>query len=211
MAGDNFMLGITALAVGVIHTLLGPDHYLPFVAMSQAGAWSARKTLGVTVACGLGHVAGSVAIGCVGLLIGAAALRLEMLETMRGDAAAWLFMGFGLAYLVSGLMWATRHAAHENAAAATGWAPWLAFLVFAFGPCEPLIPLLLYPAATAGWGAVAMVVAAFTLATVGTMTITVMAMRHGLAFMPAIAIGRFGHAWAGLAILACGVLVKVGL
>jgi len=30
----------TAAGVGVIHTLLGPDHYLPFAAMARAGDWS---------------------------------------------------------------------------------------------------------------------------------------------------------------------------
>ncbi|MFM8705753.1 MAG: hypothetical protein ACKOHG_18240, partial [Planctomycetia bacterium] len=83
------MLCLSAFSVGVIHTLLGPDHYLPFVAMSKAGGWTARKTLGVTIACGLGHVAGSVVIGIVGLLLGIAVMKLEAFEALRGDMAAW--------------------------------------------------------------------------------------------------------------------------
>lgn len=210
MSNETFVLCAMAISIGVIHTLLGPDHYLPFVAMSKAGDWSARKTLGVTIACGLGHVAGSVVIGIVGLLIGVAVMQLEALEAVRGDTAAWLLIGFGLAYLVSGVMRAIRQAPQEHGHGSSVWAPWLAFLVFAFGPCEPLIPLLVYPAAKASQGTVAAVVAAFTLATVGTMTVAVMAMRYGLSFMHVPALGRYGHALAGLAIVMCGVLVKIG-
>jgi nickel/cobalt exporter len=235
----------TAFTVGVVHTILGPDHYLPFVAMARAGGWTVPRTLAVTTACGLGHVAGSVAIGLVGLALGVAVMRLETLEAFRGDTAGWLLIGFGLAYFVWGLVRAFRsrsgghghahvhaHAdgtvhAHEHthhgehlhvhaAAAQAGgsvavWAPWALFLLFAFGPCEPLIPLLMYPAAKASPWAVAGVVAAFTVATVGTMLAAVVVLRSGAHFVRLPKLDRFAHAFAGLAILACGVLVKAGL
>jgi nickel/cobalt exporter len=235
----------TAFTVGVVHTILGPDHYLPFVAMARAGGWTVPRTLAVTTACGLGHVAGSVAIGLVGLALGVAVMRLETLEAFRGDTAGWLLIGFGLAYFVWGLVRAFRsrsgghghahvhaHAdgtvhAHEHthhgehlhvhaAAAQAGgsaavWAPWALFLLFAFGPCEPLIPLLMYPAAKASPWAVAGVVAAFTVATVGTMLAAVVVLRSGAHFVRLPKLDRFTHAFAGLAILACGVLVKAGL
>jgi nickel/cobalt exporter len=60
MPADLKTLCLSAISVGAIHTLLGPDHYVPLVAMARAGSWSRLKTLGVTAACGLGHVAGSV-------------------------------------------------------------------------------------------------------------------------------------------------------
>ncbi len=235
----------TAFTVGVVHTILGPDHYLPFVAMARAGGWTVPRTLAVTTACGLGHVAGSVAIGLVGLALGVAVMRLETLEAFRGDTAGWLLIGFGLVYFVWGLVRAFRsrsgghghahvhaHAdgtvhAHEHthhgehlhvhaAAAQAGgsaavWAPWALFLLFAFGPCEPLIPLLMYPAAKASPWAVAGVVAAFTVATVGTMLAAVVVLRSGAHFVRLPKLDRFAHAFAGLAILACGVLVKAGL
>lgn len=223
ISSEIAILCLTALSIGAIHTILGPDHYLPFVAMSKAGGWTARKTLGITVACGLGHVAGSVAIGVAGLLFGIAVMRLETLEGFRGDLAAWLLIGFGIAYATWGVMRGVRDIPHEHfhthdhvagstdfVAPAAVWAPWTAFLVFVFGPCEPLIPLLMYPAAKASYGAVAAVAAAFAVATVGTMVAAVMAMRYGLSFVQVPAMSRFGHALAGLAILMCGVLVKVG-
>lgn len=224
MFPETTVLCLAAVAIGAMHTLLGPDHYLPFVAMAKAGGWTARKTLGLTVACGLAHVGGSVAIGLVGLLLGAEVMKMESFEALRGDMAAWLLIGFGLATMA----WGTRQAmrggprepvdAHADgtthppaAASRSAWMPWMAFLVFVLGPCEPLIPLLLVPAARMNAGAVALVVAAFTVATVGTMSIVVMAMRLGLANLQVPSASRLSHVLAGLAIMACGVLVKLGL
>lgn len=244
---ESLALCLTAVTVGAVHTLLGPDHYVPFVAMSRAGDWSLGKTLRVTAACGLAHVAGSVAIGFVGLVLGLAVMRLETLEAFRGDVAAWMMIGFGLAYLTWGLVRAARsrgahhhvhvHAdgtvhAHEHthdtahlhvhepraltaagprAVTAPVWSPWLLFLVFAFGPCEPLIPLLMYPAAKASWWAVAAVAACFAAATIATMTAAVVVLRGGATLLPAAWLERYAHALAGAAILACGVLITLGL
>lgn len=210
---ETAALTATALSVGAMHTLLGPDHYVPFAAMSHAGGWSAGKTLRVTVACGLGHVAGSVALGLLGLAFGVAVLKLELLEGIRGDVAGWMLVAIGVAYLAWGLVAASRRRGHAHTAAAApgNWTPWLLFLVFVFGPCEPLIPLLMYPAARANAAAVAAVVAAFAAATVGTMVVAVLAMRYGAAVARVSRVERFSHALAGLAILACGLLVKLGL
>lgn len=112
---EGLALCLTAATIGVVHTILGPDHYVPFVAMSQAGRWSLGKTLRVTAGCGLAHVAGSVAIGLVGILLGMAVMRLEAFEAFRGDVAAWLMIGFGLAYMTWGLVRAARsHQPHDH-------------------------------------------------------------------------------------------------
>ena len=63
------LLGFAAL-LGFTHTLTGPDHYLPFVAMSRIGRWSLSKTVAITIACGIGHVAGSVVLGMLGIALG---------------------------------------------------------------------------------------------------------------------------------------------
>lgn len=209
----------TAVSVGVVHTILGPDHYVPFVAMSRAGGWSAGRTLRVTLACGLGHVAGSVAIGVAGLLLGVAVLRLESLEAFRGDAAGWLLIALGLACCAGPFLRRQRPADGHGPPAAVRpdpaadgvWSPWLLFLVFVFGPCEPLIPLLMYPAAKASPLAVAAVVAVFAGATLVTMTAAVFAVRSGAGLVGRRWPAPVAHALAGLAVLACGVLIKLGL
>jgi sulfite exporter TauE/SafE len=235
---ESLALCLTAATIGAAHTLLGPDHYVPFVAMSRAGGWSLGRTLRMTAACGVAHVAGSVVIGAVGLALGLAVIRLETLEVVRGDVAAWLMIGFGLATMTWGLVQASRtrgshdhdhgtvhahphdtshlHLHHSPAATAPAatarvWSTWLLFLVFAFGPCEPLIPLLMYPAAKSSWWAVAAVAVAFAAATIATMIAAVVVLRSGVSFLPARGLQRYGHALAGAAILVCGVLITLGL
>ena len=242
MAAELSILILTAISVGFIHTILGPDHYIPFVAMSKAGGWSLRKTVALTGLCGLGHVAGSVVIGAAGLAMGKLAMQLEPLESLRGSVASWLLIGFGLAYLTWGAVRAIRdrphthlhqhangvvhthrhvhdlHHLHVHPPQATSHksetgpiAVWVVFIIFVFGPCEPLIPLLMYPAAQANAAAVAGVVGGFAVATIVTMTAAVVLIRCGLSAVYAHRIHRYSHALAGLAILVCGVLVKLGL
>lgn len=216
-----------AAAIGAGHTLVGPDHYVPFVAMSLAGRWSAVRTAAVTAACGLGHVAGSVVLGLVGIAAGSALSRLEGLEGLRGDVAAWLLVGVGLAYAAWGFMRAfvrrgdgvasVGHGPHLHLVddwhgdQAATWGPWALFLVFVFGPCEPLIPLLMYPAATFSLVAVGAVATAFAVATVVTMMTVVLALRAGCGRVRATRFERYSHALAGLAVAACGLLVVGGL
>lgn len=215
-AAETAALCVTAGSVGALHTLLGPDHYVPFVAMARAGGWPISKTLRVTLACGLGHLAGSVGLGISGLALGLAAARFEPIESVRGDVAGWLLIVFGAALFGWGCWRAAgqRDAdGHESRGAAVRsvWAPWAAFLVFAFGPCEPLIPLVMLPAARAsGWGVTA-VIAAFGAATLATMLAAVWALRRGVGLVRAPRLACCADMLAGLAILACGVLVQFGL
>jgi hypothetical protein len=59
-----FILYLSAASLGLIHTVLGPDHYIPFIMMGRAGKWSLRKTCRVTILCGIGHVAGLTLLLC---------------------------------------------------------------------------------------------------------------------------------------------------
>ena len=71
--------------------------------MAKARGWSLQKTVRVTLICGIGHLGGSVLLGFVGIMLGVQLASLEWLESMRGNVAAWLLIGFGLAYLAWGL------------------------------------------------------------------------------------------------------------
>ena len=96
------------VSVAALHTLSGPDHYLPFIAMAKAGRWSWTRTAWVTTLCGVGHVASSVLLAVAGsaLLIGGESLL--GIETLRGDLAAWGLIAFGLVYAVWGIRRALR-------------------------------------------------------------------------------------------------------
>jgi sulfite exporter TauE/SafE len=225
----------TAATIGVVHTLLGPDHYLPFLAMSRAGRWSRAKTLGVTAACGAAHVLSSVALGAVGIAVGAAVFTLEALEAARGQIAGWMLIAFGAAYTVWGLRRAYRnrphrhwhaHAdgtvhdhdhthdrahAHVHAADAPSLTPWVLFTIFVFGPCEPLIPILMYPAAQGSMMDVMLVTAVFGMATLGTMLTVVFAAGSVASWIRVVTLERYAHVVAGATIVACGLAVKLGL
>lgn len=233
MSSETILLLTTAASVGVLHTLLGPDHYLPFVAMARVGEWSRRKTLMVTTLCGVGHVAGSVGLGMLGIAFGLSLSRLEAFESSRGSIAAWALIGFGLLYTVWGLRKAARghkhahvHAhgngtlhLHEHDHAAehlhphpkeTGrsMTPWVLFVIFLLGPCEALIPLLMFPAATQSVGALFLVTGTFGVATVGTMLAIVFAGLEGIERLPFRRMERHAHTFAGLTILLCGVAIQ---
>ncbi len=231
---ENNAILLTAASLGFIHTVLGPDHYVPFVALSKARNWTRARTAAVTFLCGVGHVGSSVLIGLAGIGLGTSVSRLEWLEGLRGDAAGWLLLSFGLAYMLWGIKKAvkgekhshshthdgvslhshehpheTEHAhVHGNAASVT---PWALFIIFVFGPCEPLIPVLMYPALKNGLGQAMAAAAVFSAVTISTMMVTVFLLLRGVRLLPVERMERYAHALAGFAIFSCGIAVKAGL
>ncbi|MFZ5980167.1 MAG: hypothetical protein ACOYVF_06000 [Candidatus Zixiibacteriota bacterium] len=209
-------LVVTAFSLGMIHTVLGPDHYIPFVAMAKARAWTTTRTLVLTILCGIGHVLSSVVLGFIGVALGVAVARLELIESVRGDIAAWVLTGFGLIYFIWGLRRAGRKHVHthftenENGQKAN-ITPWILFTIFVLGPCEPLIPLIMYPAAKMSTGAVVLVALVFSVTTITTMTVMVAVLKRGIEFIPADRLHRYSHALAGFALLACGLAIQFGL
>jgi sulfite exporter TauE/SafE len=234
MTPEITVLTLAAASIAFMHTVLGPDHYLPFIAMARARNWSMATTLRVTLICGLGHLLGSVLLGMIGIAIGSQLASLEWLESIRGELAAWLLMGFGLAYMV----WGLRHAwlkrphrhwhnhgglphfhnhdraegrEHASAHEQSNITPWVIFVIFVLGPCEPLIPLLMYPAARESMLGVIMVTTVFGMVTVATMTAVVIATMLGLDRLKIQArfgnLARFSHAAAGGTLLVCGLSV----
>ena len=181
----TLLLG-TAASLAIIHTLLGIDHSLPFVALGRARGWTLGRTLVVTAACGAGHVASSVLIGAFGVGLGIATDRLLWLESARGELAAALLIGFGLAYAawavwrhVRGLDGAHRHATERRVT------PGALFVVFLLGPCEPLIPLMVVPGIARDWLTLAAVVMVFGLLTVIVMLAAVAAGYRGADWLSA--------------------------
>jgi sulfite exporter TauE/SafE len=231
-----YALLTTALFIGTIHTVLGPDHYLPFIVLSRVRGWSLSRTVAWTLVCGVGHVASSALLGLAGVALGVAVGGLETLESMRGDIASWAMLGFGIAYGSWGLRRALQgrgeahshphvhadgtlhehhhdhrelhahpHVAPQERRSVT---PWVLFIIFALGPCEPLIPILIYPAAQHSLFGVLAVAGVFALATLLTMTTMVLLGRSGLRLLPTLTIERYAHALAGLALAVCGLSMQ---
>jgi len=228
--GPVGILVATALTLGLVHTVIGPDHYVPFVALGRAGRWTLRRTLVVAGLCGLGHVISSVAIGLIGVAAGLALPSVTGVEEARGPIATWALIGFGLAYGAWGLWSALRgrrHShvhIHEDGSAhvhehghevahahphGSGKAVWVLFTVFVLGPCEPLIPLLMYPAAGHDWIALAIVTGAFGVATIGTMMAMTAIGWAGFRVLRLGLLERYVHALAGGVLALSGVFVMV--
>lgn len=230
-ATASLLLGTTA-SLAAVHTLIGVDHSIPFIVLGRARGWSLRRTLGVTGVCGVAHVLSSVLIGLVGVMLGVALERLSWLESARGLVAAWLLIGFGLTYAAWGLWRSsrgqlptvrdtppdgpTRGPAHTHRGGSAhahglgrGATPWALFLVFAFGPCEALIPLMMVPAVDASWWLLAAVVAVFACFTIGAM---LAAVALGYVGLTRARLGGFEQridVLAGLTVAASGAAVLV--
>ena len=206
----TLLLGTTA-TLAIVHTLLGIDHSLPFVALGRARSWTLRRTLLVTALCGAGHVASSVVIGAVGVGLGIATDALLWIESTRGELAAALLIGFGLAYAA----WAVWRSLRDPEGAgvcrvAPGGdraTPWALFIVFVLGPCEPLIPLMVVPGMARDWLALGAVIGVFGLLTIAVMLLAVSAAWRGAALLGAGRIGRHADAAAGLVVAASGAAV----
>ena len=114
MTSEFTLLLLTAISVAFIHTLSGPDHYLPFIMIAKARKWSLAKTSWFTVLCGLGHVGGSIVLGFIGIAFGIALAKLEFFESVRGSLIAWLFTAFGLVYLAWAIYRVLRGKKHTH-------------------------------------------------------------------------------------------------
>jgi len=212
MTDSLIVLLVSAASVGFLHTLLGPDHYLPFVVLARANDWSVRKTALITILCGIGHVGSSVVLGTVGLVFGLALAKLKMFESVRGSVAAWGLIIFGAAYLAWGVYKAIRNKPHKHvdptAEGKRKLTVWVLFIVFVLGPCEPLIPLLMFPAAQASAWGVVLVAGVFGVITIATMTAIVLASSFGLRFVKLGRLERYTHALGGVVILLSGLAIQ---
>jgi nickel/cobalt exporter len=207
----------TAVSIGFIHTLIGPDHYLPFIVIGKARNWSIPRTLSITILCGLGHVLSSVLIGAIGIAIGTAAGNLKSIESVRGEVASYALIIFGMIYGIWGLWRARKGHSHKhlpngehldngNARSVTFWT---LFIVFVLGPCEPLIPILMFPAVKHDWYGVVIVTLAFGVATISTMCALVYAASKGLSFIKTQVLEKYVHAMAGGIIALSGMAIKI--
>jgi len=231
MPNELLILMGTAVSLGFVHTIIGPDHYLPFVAMARIGRWSNAKTALITFICGVGHVLSSILLGFAGVAFGLAATKLGAVESARGEIAAWLLIAFGLTYFVWGLHRAIRGKPHEHAhvhdqgihshdhghsgdhahvheARVRAMTPWILFTIFVFGPCEVLIPLVMYTAARHSMLSVALIAGVFGVSTVSTMLAVVLLSHQGFSRLRMGRLERYGQAIGGLVILLCGSAIK---
>ncbi len=232
MSNEIMVLMGTAASLGFLHTIFGPDHYLPFIMIARARRWSITKTTLITFLCGLGHVGSSVIIGIIGVILGVALSKIESLESVRGDFAAWMIIGFGFIYFIWGLIRSIQNKPHAHLHLHTNGikhkhehfhktnhththdkepkpniTPWILFIIFVFGPCEPLIPILMYPAAKNSISGLILVTVVFGLVTILTMLSVVIAVFYGFNIIPLGKMERYIHPLAGFMICLSGLAI----
>lgn len=234
MSEELLILTVTAASVGFLHTILGPDHYIPFIAMSKARKWSKIKTFWITGICGIGHVFSSVILGIIGIALGIAVNNLTEIEAARGSIAAWFLIAFGFVYFIWGVRNIIKNKPHSHIhshedgnihkhshshkkdhahvhdeKSKKNITPWVLFTIFIFGPCEPLIPILMYPAASENIFGLVLVTIVFATITIGTMLGVVFSSLYGISFLPLHKFEKYMHPMAGGVILLSGLAIIV--
>ncbi len=201
----KFLL-LSSLTIGALHSL-APDHWIPFVALARAHQWSRWKTTYSVFLSGLGHVSSSVVIGLIGIAVGMATEHVSDWETIRGDVASLLLIGFGIAYMIYGLKQLGKHHTHPHGKVRTV-SYWTLFILIIFGPCEPLIPLL-FASSAYGWLNVVAVVTVFGIATLGMMQMQVHAAVWGVSLFKSHVFEHASDAIAGAVIVFTGIAIRV--
>jgi hypothetical protein len=211
---EGLFLGLAgaAISIGSLHTA-APDHWVPFAALSRARGWTARKTAGVTLLCGFGHVTVSALLGLLGLFFG-----VTLLESVgeRMSALAPLFLiAFGIVYALWGLKRAVAprlhghaHAHYDHVHDESRTSVWTLFLLFSADPCVAVVPLM-FAAAPLGAGKTVAIVLLYEVATLGTMLLLVLPARAGARLLRAPSLQRYGDAVAGSVIAGIGLAVTL--
>jgi hypothetical protein len=210
----SLLLG-TAATVGLVHTLAGPDHYLPVLVLGRVRRWGLGRLALATALLGVLHCAASAAV--LWLLGAASAAWIPAAAAF----SASLLVGMGLVLAVRGWRRRGRRVAIEPARGGStagggtgalrgpGWALLCAAMLV--GPCEWMIPTVLAAAAWYGWTAAWLVAGVYSAVTVATMV--------GAAVLGSLAAARLapsgsrrghGELLAGGVCAACGVLVLAG-
>jgi sulfite exporter TauE/SafE len=232
MNNSVVLLSITAISIAFIHTILGPDHYLPFIVLSQARKWNIKKTMFITFLCGVGHVSSSIILGFVGIAVGISVTKLVSVESFRGNVAAWLFIAFGLVYMIVSFRNVIKKKKHTHSHFHLGGekhehehdhheehthihekementTPWILFLIFVFGPCEPLIPLVMYPAVEHNISGVVTVSLLFSAVTIATMMSIVIGFKLGFNKINLKPVEKYAHVIAGAMIFFSGLAIQ---
>lgn len=225
MPSEIMLLIIAAVSIAFLHTISGPDHYLPFIALSKARGWSYAKTIKWTIACGLGHIASSVLLGLGGAALGWSLSSINWMENVRGGIAGWMMLLFGILYGAWGLYRAYKNNPHKHFDMEEGGAlyvyqhrhgqavtprerhkvtPWVMFIIFILGPCEPMIPLLYFPAAKNSWTGMLLLIFIYSIVTLVTMLSLVLLGQKGISFIKPGTLERHVHSLGGLTIAVCG-------
>lgn len=164
-------------------------------------------------------------MGLGGAAMGWSLSKISGLESVRGGIAAWALLAFGLIYSIWGLVKAAQNRRHKHFDVYEDGSlyvfehkhggpvspgerhkvtPWVMFIIFLLGPCEPMIPLLFFPAAKNAFSGMVLLIIVYTVFTLATMVLMVALGYYGISILKTNTLERYMHAIGGVTILICG-------
>lgn len=206
------VLVISTIIIAFTHTFLGPDHYLPFIAFSKSKNWSLKKTLNITLFCGIIHLLSAFLIGFLAIYFKSSLENFAFFERIKSDITAWLLISFGIVYFVWGLNKVIKNKIYKKSL--TGSKKYLnsktiytfLIIVFIIGPCEPLIPLVLFPSVSHSYSTLFLIATIFSITTIITM-LSIVSLSF-VKFNIKLKLNVYRDVIAGFIIFICGVGIK---
>ncbi|GAA3649577.1 hypothetical protein [Flavivirga jejuensis] len=223
---DFNLICLTIVSISAMHTFSGPDHYLPFIVLSRSKKWRLSKTIFWTCLCGFAHVLSSVVLGILGIFLGVTVSKIFHIETIRGGFAAWLLLIFGVVYIFyafyklrknkihkhfnvseEGDIYVFEHQHGQSVLPKKNYkvTPWVMFFIFALGPSEPLIPLIIYPYINYSFIEIGILITLYTFTTVFMMLSLVLLGFYGSKLINYQGFEKHIDLISGLAITICGI------
>jgi hypothetical protein len=203
-----FALLLAVVPLAFFHTIICADHYIPFIALGKGNGWTVRKTLAVTAMCGTGHIISSALLGIIGIALSLGASSLMGIQDFRGELAVWFLIAFGVSYMAYGVRKAVKNTPHTHGHSSKTVFGLL--LLFAIVPCEPMIPIIMFPAFTeSGVLGLIAVTLTYTVLTIATMMVMTYIGLKGLQIVKLKRLERYAHALAGFAVFICGIAVMM--
>lgn len=225
METELSILLATAVSVSVLHTVAGPDHYIPFIAIGKSKGWNLSRILFWTLICGVAHVFSSLFLAIIGIGLGYTIGHIEWIDGLRGGIASWALFVFGVLYFIYGLYSVYHNKTHKHfdiyddgsvyvfehnhskmtyASPRKKVTPWVLFIIFLLGPCEALIPLLTYPVIQESTFNLVSLMAVFLFFTLLTMVVMVVLIYFGHALVKTDWLEKYMTPIAGFSIAMCG-------
>ena len=210
-----FAYVIGAAVVGILH-MSAPDHWLTLCVLARNKKWAPKKLFGVSLMTAIGHVALSVAMGLVVVIVG---LVFSHLISYYLDTGIGLVMvGAGLVVGIIPLVRKSaphQHPEHEHDheeekkfGKLTSKIGYFAILGAALSPDPSIIPIYL-SAISAGFYFALELSVVFAVASIATLLLLVQLGTVGLAKTLAKIPEKYNDSMVGFVIMAIGIYVLV--
>lgn len=200
---------LTAIWLGFFHTIIEPNHYIPFIALSENNKWNLPQTIMATIFCGAGHIISSLLVAGLGIILGAGIGIIDEFDHFRNIVTLVILFGFGATYFIYGLKESKHCHTHKNLKGSKDF--WILFIIFTLGPCHILSPLVVYPAANFDWSGVVSIIFAFSTTTIITMLALVIIIKYGLKKVSKAteALECYGNTLTGIVLMLCAVFMYI--